>query len=80
MTAPLRMGRISYLNVLPIYHPLEAGIIPHDYELVAGPPALLNEMMGRENYRSLPAPALNTPAARNGITWSMIFPSVPTVR
>lgn len=47
MTAPLRMGRISYLNVLPIYHPLEAGIIPHDYELVSGPPALLNEMMGR---------------------------------
>ena len=43
----LRMGRISYLNVLPIYHPLEAGILPHDYELVAAPPALLNEMMQR---------------------------------
>lgn len=41
------MGRISYLNVLPIYHPLEAGIIPHDYELVAAPPAILNDMMGR---------------------------------
>lgn len=45
--APLRMGRISYLNVLPIYHPLEAGIFPHDYELVSGPPALLNDMMHR---------------------------------
>ena len=44
---PLRMGRIGYLNVLPIYHPLEAGIIPHDYELVAGPPAVLNDMMSR---------------------------------
>lgn len=43
----LRMGRISYLNVLPIYYPLEAGILPHDYELVSGPPALLNQMMGR---------------------------------
>ena len=43
----LRMGRISYLNVLPIYHPLEAGILPHDYELVSGPPALLNDMMAR---------------------------------
>lgn len=41
----LRMGRISYLNVLPIYHPIEAGILPCDYELVAGPPALLNDMM-----------------------------------
>lgn len=44
---PLRMGRISYLNVLPIYHPLEAGILPHEYELVSGPPALLNDMMSR---------------------------------
>ena len=42
----LRMGRINYLNVLPIYHPLEAGIIPHGFELVSGPPALLNDMMG----------------------------------
>ena len=40
-----RMGRISFLNVLPIYHPLEAGILPCDFELVSGPPALLNEMM-----------------------------------
>lgn len=44
-TKPLRMGRISYLNVLPIYHPLEAGIIAHDFELVSGPPAYLNDMM-----------------------------------
>ena len=43
----LRMGRISYLNVLPIYHPLEAGILPHDFELVAGPPALLNDLLSR---------------------------------
>jgi chorismate dehydratase len=48
MTAyPLRMGRIGYLNVLPIYHPLEAGILPHNFELVSGPPALLNDMMAR---------------------------------
>lgn len=44
---PLRMGRIGYLNVLPIYHPLEAGIIPHEYEIVSGPPAVLNTMMAR---------------------------------
>lgn len=44
---PLRLGRIGYLNVLPIYHPLEAGILPHEFELVAGPPALLNTMMAR---------------------------------
>ena len=45
MSPTLRMGRINFLNVLPIYHPLEAGIIPHDFELVSGPPALLNNMM-----------------------------------
>ncbi|MDR1659144.1 MAG: menaquinone biosynthesis protein [Desulfovibrio sp.] len=48
MTATvLRMGRIGYLNVLPIYYPLEAGILPHEYEFVSGPPALLNTMMAR---------------------------------
>lgn len=45
--ANLRLGRIGYLNVLPIYHPLEAGILPHEFELVSGPPALLNTMMAR---------------------------------
>ncbi|MDR2573847.1 MAG: menaquinone biosynthesis protein [Desulfovibrio sp.] len=45
--ATLRMGRIGYLNVLPIYHPLETGILPHDYEIVSGPPALLNTMIAR---------------------------------
>lgn len=40
-----RMGRISYLNVLPIYHAMESGAIRHGYELVYGPPAVLNNMM-----------------------------------
>jgi chorismate dehydratase len=39
------MGRIGYLNVLPIYHALESGMIPHPYELVYGPPAELNSRM-----------------------------------
>lgn len=40
-----RMGRIGYLNVLPIYHALESGHIPHSYELIYGPPAELNRRM-----------------------------------
>lgn len=40
-----RMGRIGYLNVLPIYHALESGVIRHDYELLYGPPAELNNRM-----------------------------------
>jgi chorismate dehydratase len=39
------MGRIGYLNVLPIYHALESGAIPHGYELIYGPPAELNMRM-----------------------------------
>ncbi|MFV0422372.1 menaquinone biosynthetic enzyme MqnA/MqnD family protein [Oleidesulfovibrio sp.] len=45
----VRLGRISYLNVLPIYYPLEAGQISHEYELVYGPPAELNRLMAAGN-------------------------------
>ncbi len=45
--SPLRMGRIGYLNVLPIYYPLESGRIAHEFELVSAPPAVLNTMMSR---------------------------------
>ena len=41
------MGRIEYLNVLPIYHALEIGHVPHGYELIYGPPSALNTMMQR---------------------------------
>jgi len=41
----MRLGRISYLNVLPIYHPLEAGWIKHGFDIVSGPPATLNELI-----------------------------------
>ena len=41
----MRLGRISYLNVLPIYHPLEAGWIRHEFDIVSGPPATLNGLI-----------------------------------
>ncbi|MDR0339724.1 MAG: menaquinone biosynthesis protein, partial [Desulfovibrio sp.] len=40
-----RMGRIGYLNVLPIYHAMESGAVRHGYDLVYGPPAELNRRM-----------------------------------
>ncbi|MDL2209877.1 menaquinone biosynthesis protein [Desulfovibrio sp. OttesenSCG-928-O18] len=43
-----RMGRIEFLNVLPIYHALETGRVRHGYELVYGPPSALNGMMERD--------------------------------
>uniref|UniRef100_A0A7C4A888 Chorismate dehydratase n=1 Tax=Fundidesulfovibrio putealis TaxID=270496 RepID=A0A7C4A888_9BACT len=41
----MRLGRISYLNVLPIYHPLEAGWVEHGFRIEQGPPAQLNAMV-----------------------------------
>lgn len=41
----VRLGKIGYLNVLPIYHPLETGILPMDCEVTSGPPAELNRLM-----------------------------------
>jgi chorismate dehydratase len=43
----LRLGKISYLNVLPIYYPLESGIIPHPFTITSGTPADLNQLMVR---------------------------------
>lgn len=40
-----RMGRIEFLNVLPIYHAMEAGYVPHGFDLVYAPPSALNAMM-----------------------------------
>jgi len=45
MPPNLRLGRISYLNVLPIYHPIEDGWVKHDFDIVSGPPATLNELI-----------------------------------
>lgn len=42
---PLRLGRIEFLNVLPIYHPLESGIISHPFNIISGTPAHLNRLM-----------------------------------
>jgi chorismate dehydratase len=47
MNTRLKLGKIGYRNVLPIYHPLEQGLVPHKLEIVSGVPAELNEMMRR---------------------------------
>ncbi len=49
MSSKPRMGRMGYLNVLPLYHALESGHVPHSYELVYGPPAVLNTLMREDN-------------------------------
>ncbi|QGG47759.1 menaquinone biosynthetic enzyme MqnA/MqnD family protein [Heliorestis convoluta] len=39
----LRLGKVDYLNVLPIYHAFSSRSVPLEAELVAGVPALLNQ-------------------------------------
>lgn len=41
----ITLGKIGYLNVLPIYYPLEQGIIPNPFSIIAGAPAALNKRM-----------------------------------
>lgn len=41
----IRLGKIGYLNVLPIYHPLETGLVENDFNIVSGPPSALNRLM-----------------------------------
>lgn len=43
----LTLGRISFLNVLPLYHPLETGVVPHPFSIVPGTPAYLNGLMSK---------------------------------
>jgi chorismate dehydratase len=41
----LKLGRISFLNVLPLYYPLETGVVSHPFSIVPGTPAYLNGLM-----------------------------------
>jgi chorismate dehydratase len=38
------LGKISYLNVLPIYYPLENQIIKNNFKIIEGIPAHLNHL------------------------------------
>ncbi len=40
----LRLGRIDFLNVLPVYYPLEAGIVANPFEIIRGVPSILNKL------------------------------------
>ncbi len=44
-TAQLKLGKIGYLNVLPLYYPLESGAVPNPFQIISGAPAHLNQLM-----------------------------------
>ena len=43
----IKIGRIKYINVLPIYYALEKKIIPNDFEFVYGTPSELNSITSK---------------------------------
>ncbi len=47
MNAKLRLGRIRYINVLPIYFALDRGHVENGLEIVSGTPAELNARLAR---------------------------------
>ncbi len=48
MTNAIKVGRISFLNVLPIYYPLESNLIENNFNFFYGPPAQLNKLMSED--------------------------------
>ncbi len=47
MKPKMRVGRIHYINVLPIYYALERAYVANGFEMVPGTPAELNERLFR---------------------------------
>ncbi len=41
----LKLGKINFLNVFPIYYPLEQGMIDHPFDIVEASPSELNRMI-----------------------------------
>ena len=43
--SPVKVGRISYINVAPIYYGLDKGLKPAWLKMVTAPPSVLNNML-----------------------------------
>ena len=44
----LRVGKVNFINTLPVFYPLESGAIKHDFEIIAGTPAALNSLLAND--------------------------------
>lgn len=41
----LRVGKVNFINTLPIFYPLENGAVCHDFQIIDGAPAELNALL-----------------------------------
>jgi chorismate dehydratase len=45
LTGNLRVGKVNFINTLPIFYPLESGVVKHDFDIVGATPAALNALL-----------------------------------
>ena len=48
VTENLRVGKVSFINTLPIFYPLETGAVQHDFEIIDGTPVDLNTLLAAD--------------------------------
>ena len=44
----LRVGKVDFINTLPVFYPLESGAVDHDFEIIADTPAVLNSLLASD--------------------------------
>jgi chorismate dehydratase len=44
----LRVGKVNFINTLPVFYPLESGAVEHDFSIIAGTPAVLNSLLASD--------------------------------
>jgi chorismate dehydratase len=44
----LRVGKVNFINTLPVFFPLESGAIEHDFAIISGTPAALNSLLASD--------------------------------
>lgn len=68
--SPVRVGRISYMNVAPVYWGLENGRKPAWMDMVSAPPATLNDMLARGELDA--SPVSSAAYARHQDDWVLL--------
>lgn len=68
--APVKIGRISYINVAPVYYGLDRNLKPDWIEMVTEPPAVLNEKLARGEI--VMSPVSSAAYAINSDQWLLI--------
>lgn len=67
---PVNLGRISYMNVAPVYYGLDNGLKPDWLNIVSAPPSILNNMMVKNELDI--SPVSSVAYAKNQDEWLLV--------